>query len=145
MTRNQLISLGQKVSSKFRRTPSFSFILGAIDTEAPGEDGEKVNVFCFCIIIALICFIYFGFYYFIIQVERRQARRMERAKAAPATKTAIVERSQADGQMTDKLVTSTRCGSNIFALPNIFEIPLKPDFCVGISSIKCTDLMERSR
>jgi len=82
MTRNQLISLGQKVSSKFRRTPSFSFILGAIDTEAPGEDGEKV--------------------------ERRQARRMERAKAAPATKTAIVERSQADGQMTDKLVTSTR-------------------------------------
>jgi len=43
MTRNQLISLGQKVSSKFRRTPSFSFILGAIDTEAPGEDGEKVK------------------------------------------------------------------------------------------------------
>ena len=43
MTRNQLISLGQKVSSKFRRTPSFSFILGAIDTEAPGEDGEKVR------------------------------------------------------------------------------------------------------
>ena len=47
---------------------------------------------------------------------------MERAKAAPATKTAIVERSQADGQMTDKLVTSTRCGPYIFGkLPNIFR------------------------
>ena len=34
MTCNQLISLGQRVSSKFRRTPGFSFILGAIDTDA---------------------------------------------------------------------------------------------------------------
>ena len=34
MTRNHLISLGQRVSSKFRRAPSFSFILGAIDTDA---------------------------------------------------------------------------------------------------------------
>ena len=50
----------------------------------------------------------FLWFLLIIQVERRQASRMERAKAAPATKTAIVERSQADGQMTDKLVTSTR-------------------------------------
>ena len=56
----------------------------------------------------------FLWFLLIIQVERRQARRMERAKAAPATKTAIVERSQADGQMTDKLVTSTRCGPYIF-------------------------------
>ena len=144
MTRNQLISLGQKVSSKFRRTPSFSFILGAIDTEAPGEDGEKVKKRV--LLMLNICFMFLILWFLlIIQVERRQARRMERAKAAPATKTAIVERSQADGQMTDKLVTSTRCGSNIFALPNIFEIPLKTDFCVGISSIKCTDLMERSR
>ena len=107
MTRNQLISLGQKVSSKFRRTPSFSFILGAIDTEAPGEDGEKVKKRV--LLMLNNCFmVLFLWFLLIIQVERRQARRMERAKAAPATKTAIVERSQADGQMTDKLVTSTR-------------------------------------
>ena len=79
ITRPQLVSLGKKVAGKFRRTPNFNFILGALDTEAPEEK------------------------------ERRNARRPtvpDRQKAV--TKTAIVERSQADGQMTDKLVASTR-------------------------------------
>ena len=79
ITRPQLVSLGKKVAGKFRRTPNFNFILGALDTEAPEEK------------------------------ERRNARRQavaDRQKAV--TKTAIVEPSQADGQMTDKLVASTR-------------------------------------
>ena len=79
ITRPQLVSLGKKVAGKFRRTPNFNFILGALDTEAPEEK------------------------------ERRNARRQavaDRQKAV--TKTAIVEPSQVDGQMTDKLVASTR-------------------------------------
>ena len=78
-TKRQLITLGQKLNCKFRRTPSFNFILGAIDTEA-GED----------------------------KPARQRERRVERQRTIAPTKTAIVERSQADGQMTDKLVTSTR-------------------------------------
>ena len=78
-TKRQLITLGQKLNCKFRRTPSFNFILGAIDTEA----GEG-------------------------KPARQRERRVERQRTIAPTKTAIVERSQADGQMTDKLVTSTR-------------------------------------
>jgi len=78
ITKRQLISLGQKLNNKFRRTPSFGFILGSLDTEA-GEDKPQ-----------------------------RQRQRAERQRVVAPTKTTIVERSQADGQMTDKLVTSTR-------------------------------------
>jgi len=78
-TKRQLITMGQRLNCKFRRTPSFSFILGAIDTEA-GED----------------------------KPARQRERRVDRQRTMAPTKTAIVERSQADGQMTDKLVTSTK-------------------------------------
>ena len=80
ITRPQLVSLGKRVAGKFRRTPSFNFILGAVDTEAPEEKESRRNA--------------------------RRPAAAERQKAV--TKTAIVERSQADGQMTDKLVASTR-------------------------------------
>ena len=80
ITRPQLVSLGRRVAAKFRRTPSFNFILGAVDTEAPEEKESRRNA--------------------------RRPAAAERQKAV--TKTAIVERSQADGQMTDKLVASTR-------------------------------------
>ena len=43
MTRNNLISLGQRVSSMFRRTPRFSFILGAIDTDAATTSQNQVS------------------------------------------------------------------------------------------------------
>merc|ERR1712029_289582 len=69
---------GQKLNPKFRRSPSFSLILGTLDTEV--EDKPR---------------------------KQRERRAAHRERVAP-TKTTIVERSQADGQMTDKLVTSTR-------------------------------------
>ena len=43
ITRAQLVSLGKRLSNKFRRTPSFSVILGALDTEAP-EEKEKRRI-----------------------------------------------------------------------------------------------------
>ena len=95
ITRPQLVSLGKRVAGSFRRTPSFSFILGALDTEAPEE-----------------------------KESRRNARRpvVDRQKAV--TKTAIVERSQADGQMTDKLVASTRSAlrSSSCQLLNFYDL-----------------------
>ena len=78
ITSRQLISLGQKLNPKFRRSPSFSLILGTLDTEV--EDKPR---------------------------KQRERRAAQQRQIAP-TKTAIVEKSQADGQMTDKLVTSTR-------------------------------------
>ena len=80
MTRNQLLGLGEKFRNNFKRAPVFTFVLGAIDTEAGEEKTRR-------------------------QRERKVGR--ERTQAAP-TKTAIVERSQAaDGQRTAKLVDST--------------------------------------
>merc|ERR1712098_439342 len=45
ITKRQLISLGQKLNNKFRRTPSFGFILGSLDTglertNLKGRDNE---------------------------------------------------------------------------------------------------------
>ena len=79
MTKNQFISLGKRYSSKFARVPAFTFILGAIDTEL-GEQKKR----------------------------KPREKRPERERPV-ATKTAIVSRSQADGQQrTSKLVESTR-------------------------------------
>ena len=79
MTKNQFLSLGNRCSSKFSRVPAFTFILGAIDTEV-GEQKKR----------------------------KPREKRPERERAV-ATKTAIVSRSQADGQQrTSKLVESTR-------------------------------------
>ena len=84
LTRNQLISLGRKVGPRFRRAPTMKFILGAIDTEA--QDMELK--------------------------EGQGGKGKPREKISPVTtsKTTIVEKSQADGdgQMTDKLVRSTK-------------------------------------
>jgi len=79
VTRRQLISLGEKLSTNFKRTPTFTFVLGAIDTEA-GENKPKKD---------------------------REPRPNKNRAMAP-TKTAIVEKSQANEQKTDRLVNSTR-------------------------------------
>lgn len=104
ITRRQLVSLGQKINNKFRRTPSFGFVLGTLDTEA-GEDKPQ---------------------------RQRQRADRQRERVAP-TKTTIVERSQADGQMTDKLVTSTRkildqqYRNNCKKPVNYFKFVIDPD------------------
>ena len=104
ITRAQLVSLGKRLSNKFKRSPSFSVILGALDTEAP-EEKEK----------------------------RRTARRPVAERQRAVTKTAIVEKSQADGQMTDKLVASTReilnkeYKSNGKKPVNYFEFVIDPE------------------
>ena len=77
--KNQFLRLGKKFSDKFARVPAFTFILGAIDTEV----GE-------------------------VKKRKPREKRPERERAVP-TKTAIVSRSQADGQQrTSKLVESTK-------------------------------------
>ena len=81
LTSNQLISLGKKVGQRFRRAPTMKFILGAIDTEPQDKELK----------------------------EAPGAKRKPR-EIVPITtsKTSIVEKSQADGQMTDQLVRSTK-------------------------------------
>jgi len=78
LNKNQFLRLGNRLNTKFARVPAFTFILGAIDTEV-GKVKEK----------------------------KQREKRPERERAV-ATKTAIVSRSQADGQQrTSKLVDST--------------------------------------
>ena len=79
VTRRQFVSLGEKLSGNFRRTPTFTFVLGAIDTEA-GENKPS---------------------------KAREPKANKNRALAP-TKTAIVEKSQANEQKTDRLVNSTR-------------------------------------
>jgi len=79
MTKNQCLGLGENFSRYFKRTPGFTFILGAIDTEA----GEE-------------------------KTRRQREKKVVRDRIVAPTKTAIIERSQAaDGQKTAKLVDST--------------------------------------
>ena len=79
LNKNQFLGLGKKFNGMFARVPAFTFILGAIDTEV----GE-------------------------VKKRKTREKRPERERAV-ATKTAIVSRSQADGQQrTSKLVESTR-------------------------------------
>ena len=79
LNKNQFLRLGNKFNTKFARVPAFTFILGAIDTEV----GE-------------------------VKKKKQREKRPERERAVVATKTAIVSRSQADGQQrTSKLVEST--------------------------------------
>jgi len=80
VTRSQLVSLGEKTSAKFRRTPTLTFILGAIDTEPPESRPAK---------------------------ERKIGRKADNRDKI-ATKTVIHEKSQASEQKTDRLVNSTR-------------------------------------
>jgi len=79
VTRRQLISVGEKLSVNFKRTPTFTFVLGAIDTEAAENKPAKAR-------------------------EPKDHRK----RAQAPTKTAIVEKSQANEQKTDRLVNSTR-------------------------------------
>ncbi len=79
LTKNQFLGLGEKFSCKFKRTPVFTFILGAVDTEA-AED----------------------------KTRKQRERKVGRQRNLVPTKTAIVERSQADGQRTSKLVEATK-------------------------------------
>ena len=74
-----MISLGEKLSTNFKRTPTFTFVLGAIDTEA-GED----------------------------KPSKAREPKVNKNRAMAPTKTAIVEKSQANEQKTDRLVNSTR-------------------------------------
>ena len=79
ITKNQLLGLGEKFSKHFKRTPAFTFILGAIDTEV----GEE-------------------------KTRRQREKKVVKSRTVAPTKTAIIERSQAaDGQKTAKLVEST--------------------------------------
>jgi len=79
VTRLQLVSLGERLSSKFRRTPTMTFVLGAIDTEPP-ESADR---------------------------PAKQKKKTEYREKV-ATKTVIHEKSQANEQKTDRLVNSTR-------------------------------------
>ena len=79
ITKNQLLGLGEKFSRRYKRTPAFTFILGAIDTEA-----EEVKT------------------------RKQREKKGVRDKTVAQTKTAIIEKSQAvDDQKTTKLVEST--------------------------------------
>jgi len=80
VTRLQLVSLGEKLSLKFRRTPTMTFVLGAIDTEPP-ESADR---------------------------PAKQKKMKTEYREKVATKTVIHEKSQANEQKTDKLVNSTR-------------------------------------
>jgi len=80
VTRRQLLFLGEKLSNNFKRTPTFTFVLGAIDTEA----GENK------------------------QTKAREPKEKRNNRVMAPTKTAIVEKSQANEQKTDRLVNSTR-------------------------------------
>ena len=78
LNKNQFLVLAKRFNAKFARVPTFKFIQGAIDTEV----GE-------------------------VKKRKPREKRPER-QLAVATKTAIVSRSQADGQQrTSKLVEST--------------------------------------
>lgn len=104
VTRRQFISLGEKLSSNFRRTPTFTFVLGAIDTEA----GEN-------------------------KPSKAREPKVNRNRAMAPTKTAIVEKSQANEQKTDRLVNSTRkvlesCYKQNGRKPvNYFEFVIDPE------------------
>lgn len=80
VTKRQLVSLGERMAAKFRRTPTFTFVLGAIDTEPPESESRPV--------------------------KQRRTKADSRDKIA--TKTVIHEKSQANEQKTDRLVNSTR-------------------------------------
>ena len=82
LTSNQLISLGKKVAPKFRRTPTMKFILGAIDTEPQDKEPKEA--------------------------QGAKGKPRETRVPVATSKTSIVEKSQADGQMTDQLVRSTK-------------------------------------
>ena len=82
LTRNQLISLGKKVGPRLRRAPTMKFILGAIDTEPQDKEPKEA--------------------------QGAKGKPRETRVPVATSKTSIVEKSQADGQMTDQLVRSTK-------------------------------------